>query len=38
VSHHLIANKLCPSLAANTAEMVSMADGTAAFTMMMFMA
>ncbi len=37
VSHHLIANKLCPSLAASTAEMVSMADGTAAFTMMMFM-
>lgn len=26
LSHHLIANKFCPSLAASTAEMVSMAD------------
>ncbi len=37
LSHHLIANKFCPSLAASTAEMVSMADSTAAFTMMIFM-
>ncbi len=37
LSHHLIANKFCPSLAASTAGMVSMADSTPPFTMMMFM-